>query len=263
MKNKKLSLFVAVVFVSLVCVSALQASTFTDASLKGTYAFWDTADVQLNRSNACAIVGTATFDGAGHVSLRSTQNVGGLIVQKPIISGTYAVSANGTAAMTFLVTGDTMKFALALNSIGSNGVAGGFYFTGTGSAGIHTAAERGFALLTGSASFTKASLKGSYAFQIKLQPLSDSDDTEITGVMTFNGAGSVSVAYTQNKNGVFLSGSTAGSYSIAANGIGSAIIHPNGSAVNLTIVASASGKQVYLLGADASGNVELGVATHQ
>ncbi len=89
------------------------------------------------------------------------------------------------------------------------------------------------ALSAQAATFSKASLKGSYSFLTNLWTADAStDEVAMVGVLTFNGAGKVTGSYTSISLEVFKTGALGGTYTVSANGTGK-ITFTSGSTVKL------------------------------
>ena len=122
--------------------------------------------------------------------------------------------------------------------------------------------------------FSAASLKGSYGFMAVLWTANPSTPAlGMVGVMTFDGAGNVTAAYSLMSKGTINTGTWAGTYTVNSNGIG-AINFTTGSApqfaitvnsaipLNLTAPAVAHGFQL-LLTNDTNNEVVSGTAVLQ
>jgi hypothetical protein len=94
------------------------------------------------------------------------------------------------------------------------------------------------------AGFSKASLKGSYSFMTNLWTANVSTNQfAMVGVMTFDGAGSVTASYTSLTGGVPQTGALRGTYSVKSNGTGT-ITFTTGSTLPhfaITLNSSAAG----------------------
>ena len=77
------------------------------------------------------------------------------------------------------------------------------------------------ALSAQAATFSKASLKGSYGFLINRWTANgNTNQFAVVGVMTFDGAGNVTASGTEIKGGVFQAGVLGGTYTVNSNGTG-------------------------------------------
>src|SRR5208337_4234319 len=77
------------------------------------------------------------------------------------------------------------------------------------------------ALSAQAASFSNASLKGSYSFLTNLWTAdTNTNEFAMVGVMTFDGAGNVTGSYTSSDGGVVQTGALGGTYTVNSNGTG-------------------------------------------
>lgn len=75
--------------------------------------------------------------------------------------------------------------------------------------------------LSAQASFSNTSLKGSYGVLANRWTVNASDsESALVGVMTFDGAGNVTLAFTIVSDGVESTGNAGGTYSVSSNGTG-------------------------------------------
>jgi hypothetical protein len=94
--------------------------------------------------------------------------------------------------------------------------------------------------LSAHASFTNASLKGSYSYLINRWTADSTiNESAYVGVATFNGTGSVSATYTDMSGGVETTGTESGTYSVSANGTGT-IDFTTGSTNHFTMVLNST-----------------------
>jgi hypothetical protein len=100
---------------------AMGASSFTNASLKGSYEFMIMMSTSAQNSQAEAAVGVLTFDGVGKVqgSLTDVSST----VQSSTLTGTYSVNSDGSGSWTAAASanGDAVTFSFVVNSASSNG----------------------------------------------------------------------------------------------------------------------------------------------
>jgi hypothetical protein len=90
------------------------------------------------------------------------------------------------------------------------------------------------------ASFSKASLKGSYSFLTNLWTANvNTNQFAMVGVMTFDGAGNVTASYTQISGGVVTTGALGGTYTVKSNGTG-AITFTTGSTAHFAITLNST-----------------------
>ena len=75
--------------------------------------------------------------------------------------------------------------------------------------------------LSASATFSNASLKGGYSVLINRWTANSADnESALVGVMTFDGAGNVTLSFTIMSGGVLQTGNASGTYSLSPNGSG-------------------------------------------
>jgi len=92
----------------------------TAANLKGTYSFLGNYWTAESSASQKGLIGTATFDGVSKVTLSYTRDVDGVTTPREL-SGTYAVSPNGSGTLTFTVAGaDFTSVDFVLNSVVSS-----------------------------------------------------------------------------------------------------------------------------------------------
>jgi len=114
------------------------------------------------------------------------------------------------------------------------------------------------ALSTQAATFSNASLKGSYSFLTNLWTANvNTNEFAMVGVLTFDGAGNVTGSYTSFTGGVIQTGTLGGTYTVNSNGTG-AITFTTGStaqfAINLDSTAAKVAHGVQLLQTNDSNN---------
>ncbi len=114
------------------------------------------------------------------------------------------------------------------------------------------------ALSAQAATFSKASLKGSYSFFTNLWTANGSTSQfAMVGIMTFNGAGTVTGSYTSIDGGAVTTGTLGGTYTVNSNGTGT-ITFTTGStaqfAINLDSTAAKVAHGVQLLQTNDSNN---------
>jgi hypothetical protein len=121
-------------------VRAVYASTgCTDATLKGSYAFFNTGFATPDRSvqgqeDPFAAVGVSTFDGLGNFSVNATVSFLGVVKTNQSTTGTYTVNSDCTGSIS-LTAGDDAGFTFNLVIIGGGtevvGIEGPSGITGT------------------------------------------------------------------------------------------------------------------------------------
>jgi hypothetical protein len=100
------------------------------------------------------------------------------------------------------------------------------------------------ALSAQAATFSNASLKGSYSFLTNLWTAnSDTNEFAMVGIMTFDGAGNVTGSYTSTDGGVVQTGTLGGTYTVNSNGTGT-IDFANGSTAQFAITLDSTAAKV-------------------
>ena len=195
------------------------ATTFTKASVKGSYSYlinsW-TADSTVNED---ATVGVLTSDGAGNVSDTFTHISGG-VVNTGTVTGTYTVNANGTGTANFPAAPATV-YTFVLDSSAA-ALAKGFYLLLTNNSSNVVLSGTGILQTTAAATYTASSVKGNFAFQInKWTANSTAAQTGVLGIFIIDGAGHVKGSYSAMNNGVFVTATFTGTYTVSPDGNGS------------------------------------------
>jgi hypothetical protein len=104
---------------------------------------------------------------------------------------------------------------------------------------VLTIAAIAFSLAAQAATYSNATLKGSYSFLVNLHTANQSTNQfAMVGVLSFNGAGDVTGSYTSISADTVSSGTLGGTYSIAANGSGT-ITFSTGSTAEFAITLNA------------------------
>jgi len=100
------------------------------------------------------------------------------------------------------------------------------------------------ALSAQAATFSKASLKGSYSFLTNLWTANTSTDQfAMVGVLTFDGAGNVTGSYTSLSLQTFQTGTLGGTYTVSSNGTGT-ITFTTGSTAQFAITLDSTAAKV-------------------
>jgi hypothetical protein len=126
-----------------------------------------------------------------------------------------------------------------------------------------TAVMNGTGTPQGAKSFSDASLKGSYGFlENKWDTTSDPNSSEpdsTLGLLSFNGAGKVSVSFTDEHKGQVNTTTGGGTYSVNSDGSASASVTlSNNRQVTFAIVINSAGKAMQFQGTDCGcGNAVL------
>jgi len=124
------------------------------------------------------------------------------------------------------------------------------------------------ALSAQAATFSKASLKGSYSFLINLSTANpSSNEFGMVGVLTFDGKGNVTGSFTSNTAGAVLTGTLGGTYTVSSNGTGTITFTTGSTArfamtLNSTTAGVAAGVQL-LQTNDTNNEIQSGTAVLQ
>jgi hypothetical protein len=238
--------------------------SYTNASLKGSYevllVVWTSPENVTNQG----YLGILTFDGVTKVTGSFTINMGGTITTDSSFAGTYAVKSDGTGSLSMT---DAQNNALDLALVISAG--GVLQFLQTNPNGS-TAVMNGTGTSQGTKTYSNASLKGSYSFlETKWDTTSDPNSSEpdsTLGLMTFNGAGKVTVSFTDEHKGTVVTTTGSGTYAVNTNGTATASVTlSNNRTVTFAMVVYSAGKALQFQGTNCGcGNAVLaGTAVHQ
>ena len=217
--GRRFTLVRILIFTATAIALPVQAKTFSNASLNGSYSFsinlW-TADVNTNEF---AIVGIMTFNGAGQGTGFYTQtNTGGLITSGNF-SMNYAVKPNGAGTIT-CTTGLTDKFAMILNST-AVGVAHGVQLLQINDSKNETVSGTALWLSSAATTYSVSSLRGNFEFQGNEWTPAGADAEEgFVGILTFDGKGNVTGTYTDMYDGEPTSPTLTGTYAVNPDGFG-------------------------------------------
>jgi hypothetical protein len=219
--------FGALIFMTITLALSAQATTYSKASLKGSYSFLTNLWTANASTSEFAMLGVLAFNGAGKVNGSYTSVTAG-VTQTGTLAGTYTVSSNGTGTITF-TTGSTAKFAIALDSPTTAGVAQGTQLLQIND--TNSVIVSGTAVLqsTTTETYSVASLKGNFGYQGSdwTADPTQNQDGEL-GVISFDGKGNFKVSETRMKGGVLESGSNTGTYTVNADGSGTLTITKSG-----------------------------------
>jgi hypothetical protein len=202
--------------------SAMQSASVaacSTSSLSGSY--YMTLAGRLSpggvASKILSSVGTATFDGAGHVTFNLTASSvnGSQVFGAPLTySGAYTIPASCQGSIS-LTTGDTASLTLvAYNFDTTTLLAKNFVFVGTDA----TYAINGSGSLQPSVC-ANSTLSGAWAFSGTGNSLSGTTNTgldDLAGVMQFDGQGNVTASWNQATNSATTSFSATGTYTVTA-----------------------------------------------
>jgi hypothetical protein len=212
-------------------------SAFSNSALAGTFAFNLSGIDSIG--NPLGVVGNFTSDATGNITSGiDDSNDSGIVATNDPVTGSIPVSSNGRGAATVNTGFGTLTFAfyvvdathIKLVEVDPSLVLGGEGFRQTGP-------------------FTNASVSGPFAFTIAGADNLTGAPFSAGGVMTSDGAGTVtSGASDSNDGGSLLTiGGMSGTYSIAPNGRGTlsiTTITNVGSTSNFVIYPSSGGVQV-------------------
>ena len=206
-------------FMAIAIALPSQATTFSNASLTGSYSFLINLWTAAVNTNEFAIVGVMTFDGAGQGSAFYTQtNAGGLITSGNF-SMNYTVNPNGTGTIT-CTSGLTDKFAITLNST-SGGVARGVQLLQINDNSNEVVSGTAVWLSSAAKTYSVSSLRGNFAFQGNEWTAAGQDAEEgFVGILTFDGKGNVIGSYTDMYDGELTSPTLTGTYVVKSDGFG-------------------------------------------
>ncbi len=245
MKSKILMLLTAMTLSAALVLSA-QATTFSNASLKGSYSFLTILWTTNVNTSPFGMVGVMTFDGAGNVTGSYTSVTGG-VAQTGTLGGTYSLNSNGTGTIT-LTTGSTAQFAITLDSTAAK-VAHGVQLLQTNDSNNEIVSGTAVLQSTTAETYSVASLKGDFALQ-RNEWTADVNQNETGGVdlYTFDGKGNFKISEAYVSDGVFYTGTATGTYT--ANPDGSGTIYGGGGfeaaafALNSVVAGQAKGFQL-------------------
>lgn len=270
-------IFQVLVLVSVTTLFAVSVqaavAVFSNASVKGSYSFllnrW-TADVNASQEGN---LGLMTFDGAGGVTASFTSMRNG-VLSTGTATGTYSINANGTGTVNLTGQNGTLQFAIVLNSTAA-GIARSVELLLTND--TTNSVTSGTAVLQSSVAptYNAASLKGNLAFQLN-EWTADVNESRngIVGRFSFNGAGKVTVSFTEMKAGVLQTGSCTGTYTVNSDGTGALslvcgtdtpqiALVLNSVAVNPAGVGLAKGFQLLQTNENGKNRVTSGIALKQ
>lgn len=97
---------------------AQQGTTFSNASLKGSFSFLTNTWTPTSTIPADASIGIVSFDGVSKVTGSLTNNAAG-VVTKDTSSGTYSVNSDGSGTLSLTdKKGNTTTVAFVINTAG-------------------------------------------------------------------------------------------------------------------------------------------------
>ena len=210
---------------------------FTTASFTGPYAFGTSGDTTtpnfLENTNTA---GRFTGDGSGTISAGVLDNVTNGTVANVTFTGTYTVANTGRAAVTLAEGSNNIQQVYWMISPNR-----AFFITNS-----PTSIEDGI-LDTQVGTFSNSSLNGIYAFGIT--GFDGNLTNDLTGTLTANGTGTLSMALVPNVNGTVAATvqNFSGTYTVGSNGRTVGVL--NGFSNNL-IMYMVSPSSAYVLQAD-------------
>jgi uncharacterized protein (TIGR03437 family) len=225
------------------------AGVCTSATLSGTYSLTLTGravNSSLVLSKDYQAVGTITFDGTSAVTASVVSNTNGSPGVSQTLAGTYTIPASCIGTMNF-TSGDTASFSLIPYNSGNNYVMIGtdatYQFTASGG--------------PQPASCLLSTLSGSFAFSgngFSLVAGAITGTNDISGLLTFDGAGNITGSWAIASNGSSVSDTVSGHNTLSAGCVGSATVtDPSGAGYTLNfVVTSAAAADIALTGATAT-----------
>ncbi|MDJ0523114.1 MAG: hypothetical protein QNJ90_13680 [Planctomycetota bacterium] len=179
-------------------------SGFSSASLSGDYHF--TRFTVDGSGDVVTSYGTASFNGAGSVTVQRTVNTEGVISTPVGVAASYVVQPNGLFSFT-LPGGETYIGAIA---------TGGELALAAGST-VNGDEPRAYAFLREATSASSSTFQGSY--QIVGIERDGGGFTSLTGQASSNGSGQITVNLTRNTDGVLsVSGPDILDYAVTSDG---------------------------------------------
>lgn len=207
------------------------------ASLNGNYSL-TLAGRDVSQTATLSLVsvgvGTATFDGLSKVTLTVTPNTGKGQGAAQTLSGTYSMQVNCVGTLT-ITSGDSATFTVESYNQGKDylltGQDGTYAYTGSGSLLPTTCSE--------------SQMNGSYSFNgngfLTTSAGAISGVSDFSGIMQFNGSGTVSSTWYISANGSTQMVTPSGTYSLNSNCTGTATLTDSaGNKYSITITETAT-----------------------
>jgi len=245
------------ILVTIALAFSAQATTFSNASLKGSYSFLTNLWTANANTSEFAMVGVMTFDGAGNVTGSYTSVTGG-VAQTGTLGGTYTVNSNGAGTITF-TSGSTAQFAITLNSTAAK-VAHGVLLLQTNDSNNEVISGTAVLQSTTAQTYSVASVKGNFGVQINRWTLETNQGGSI-GIFSFDGKGNFKGSGTQVFAGVSQTGTFTGTYTVNSDGSGSLSITAGDKtqvlAFVLNSVAAGQAKGAQFLQTNLNENIDL------
>jgi hypothetical protein len=177
---------------------------FSNASLKGTYAFsMSGSDANLSPGAFIARVGSFVADGSGNISAAMEDiSDAGAVNTVQFTGGTYSIQANGKGTLTLnSISGTGLQLTIVLNSPNKGAMIQTDLF----------ATSSGSFILQNPGAFGVASVNGSYAFDVSGTDVANGTPVSVVGQMTSNSNGAITGGiYDSNDGGALLTAQTFG-----------------------------------------------------
>lgn len=227
-------------------VPSVYAQSCSNAILNGTYAVtfsgWGTPPPKTltegKSSIPVAVVGVATFDGAGNWTTSFTYSHNGDVTSATSVPGTYTVNSNCTGTMAGVA-----DLAIVILDSGAEitGISTDKNTTATLEAKKQNASGCSNATLTGNYAVT---LTGFGTPPPQLSPGNASVPVALAGLATFDGAGNFTGSFTKSHNGeISTLPSDTGTYAVNSDCTG--IFTDETAAVHFAIVILDGGTEVF------------------
>jgi len=217
-----------------------QATTFSKASLNGSYSFLTNLWTADTSTDQIAVVGVLNFNGAGKVT-GSYTSISLNVFKTGTLAGTYTVSSNGTGKITF-TTGSTAKFAITLNNPTAAGVAQGLQLLQTNDPNNEVVSGTAVLQSTAAETYGVASAKGNFALQWNLWTADASQSqASLIGVGSFDGKGTCKDSTTMVLDGKIQTGTHTDTYTVNPDGSGT-ITTPDGTQIAFVLNSVAAGQ---------------------
>lgn len=217
-------------------------TSFTNASLKGGFAFGSSGDTNVSGAGAVQGVGAFTADGAGNITAGTYDSVQDTNVNTfSNLSGAYAVAANGRATANLNLNGATQEIFWMVSP------SRAFFLINSSSR-----VEDGTVDQQQGSSFSNASLTGQYA--LVMDGADSTSFVDRVGTLKADGGGNLTLNETINRLGIGVSvpGFLAGTYTASANGRATGSISSVSNGLVFYIISSG---KAYLLQTDQSAEI--------
>lgn len=207
------------IIVTIALALSAEATTYSKASLKGSYSFLTNLWTANPSTNQFAMIGVLSFNGTGTVTGSYTSISLG-VFQTGTLGGTYTVNSNGTGTIAF-TAGSTAQFAITLDSTAA-GVAHGVQLLQTNDSNNEIVSGTAVLQSTTAETYSVASLKGNFSFQWGLWTADASQSqASVIGVGSIDGKGTLKDSTTMVLDGKLQTGTQTGTYTVNQDGSGS------------------------------------------